>query len=194
MGSGQSTRKLTINNEEIGVIEISESVVERLTQKVPETNINVASEVRPTTLAEPSSKRTVSQQLPQSGDIPANVGYPTYHPQLTLTALQIQQQNEQEFRKQDNYWQQRLQKLEQKHSEINEIINAEYKKAAEQLYIDGKKGVNIHDTVQPCKNCSEKVFKCYQDHPKEILKCSTLVEEFSNCVDQRRARVIAARC
>ncbi|XP_068982892.1 MICOS complex subunit MIC19 [Bombus flavifrons] len=194
MGSGQSTRKLTINNEEIGVIEISESVVERLTQKVPETNINVASEVRPTTLEKPSSESTVSQQLPQSGDIPANAGYPTYHRQLTPTALQIQQQEEQEFRKQSNYWQQRLQKLKQKHAEIKEIFNAEYKKAAEQLYIDGKERVDIDGTVQPCKDISEKVIKCYQDHPKEILKCSTLVEEFSNCVDQRRARVIAARC
>ncbi|KAF3428050.1 hypothetical protein E2986_08999 [Frieseomelitta varia] len=187
MGSGQSARKLTINNEEIGVIEISESVVERLTQKMSETN--VTNEVRAAT--EPSSKKT--SQLSQSGDIPVNAGYPVYHPQLTLSALQIQQQNEEEFRKQDNYWQRRLQKLEQKHSEINDIINAEYKKAAE-IYIGDKKGVNIHDTIQPCKNSSEKVFQCFQDHPKEILKCSTLVEEFSNCVDQRRARVIAARC
>lgn len=130
MGSGQSARKLTINNEEIGVIEISESVVERLTQKMSETN--VTNEVR--SAIEPSSKKT--SQLSQSGDISVNSGYPVYHPQLTLSALQIQQQNEEEFRKQDNYWQRRLQNLEQKHSEINDIINAEYKKAAE-IYIGG---------------------------------------------------------
>lgn len=62
------------------------------------------------------------------------------------------------------------------------------------LLFTDHKNLNIQDTVQPCKNSSEKVLKCYQDHPKEILKCSDLVEEFSSCVDERRARVIAARC
>ncbi|XP_006625213.1 uncharacterized protein LOC102675294 [Apis dorsata] len=134
MGSGQSARKLTINNEEIDVIEISESVVERLTQKMNEEKPNVANEVRSATLTD--SKKTPSSQLSQS-DIPVNAGYPIYQPQLTLTALQIQQQKEKEFRNQDNYWQKRLQDLEQKHSEINNIINAEYKKAAEQLNANG---------------------------------------------------------
>lgn len=134
MGSGQSARKLTINNEEIDVIEISESVVERLTQKMNEEKPNVANEVRSATLTD--SKKTASSQLSQS-DIPVNAGYPIYQPQLTLTALQIQQQKEKEFRNQDNYWQKRLQDLEQKHSEINNIINAEYKKAAEQLNANG---------------------------------------------------------
>lgn len=134
MGSGQSARKLTINNEEIDVIEISESVVERLTQKMNEEKPNVANEVRSATLTD--SKKTASSQLSQS-DIPVNAGYPVYQPQLTLTALQIQQQKEKEFRNQDNYWQKRLQDLEQKHSEINNIINAEYKKAAEQLNASG---------------------------------------------------------
>ncbi|KAG6797877.1 MICOS complex subunit MIC25 [Apis cerana] len=190
MGSGQSARKLTINNEEIDVIEISESVVERLTQKMNEEKPNVANEVRSATLTD--SKKTASSQLSQS-DIPVNAGYPIYQPQLTLTALQIQQQKEKEFRNQDNYWQKRLQDLEQKHSEINNIINAEYKKAAEQLNANDKDGINAQDTIQPCKSNSDKVFKCYQDYPKEILNCSSLVEEFSNCVDQRRAQVIAAR-
>ncbi|XP_076758420.1 coiled-coil-helix-coiled-coil-helix domain containing 3 [Xylocopa sonorina] len=186
MGSGQSARKLTINNEEIGVIGISESVVERLTQQMNKANTVTANEVRSSTLMESSSKRALSQ-LPQSGDAPANYDTTMYYPQLTLTALKIQQQLQQELYNQNNYWQKRLENLKQKHSRIDEIINEEYKKAAEQLYSNAKKTVNIQDTIQPCQNSSGKVLKCYQDHPKEILKCSTLVEEFSNCVDQRRA-------
>lgn len=41
---------------------------------------------------------------------------------------------------------------------------------------------------------TDKVLKCYQEYPNQILKCGNLVEEFSTCVDQRRAHVIAARC
>ncbi|CAK9827531.1 MICOS complex subunit MIC25 [Anthophora retusa] len=145
MGSGQSARRLTIDNEDTSVVGISDSVVERLTQ----THEGGASE--------PKKK-------------------------------------EQELRTQDTYWQKRLQNLEKKHAKINEIIDTEYKKAAEQLYTNGKGSVNIQDTVQPCKSSSDKVYECYQVNPKEILKCSNVVEEFYDCVDQRRARVIAARC
>ncbi|OAD57411.1 hypothetical protein WN48_02157 [Eufriesea mexicana] len=194
MGSGQSARKLTIDNEELGVITISESVAKRLAQTINNTNANVTNEVRSATLTKPSTEKIVTSQLPQSGDIPVNAGYPTYHQQLTLSALQIQQQNEQEFSEQDNYWQKRLENLQQKYSEINDIINTEHKKATEQLYMNDKKVVNIQDAVQPCQSSSEKVFNCYESHPKEILKCDTLVKEFFNCVDQRRAHVIAARC
>lgn len=137
MGSGQSTRKLTIDNEEVGVIGISESVVDRLTHKANETNGGVVNEVRSASETELSSQTAVPPPLPQSGDIPVNSGYPTYHPQLTLTALQIQQQKLEELRNQDNYWQNRVKNLERKHAHINDIIDTEYKKAVDQLYTDG---------------------------------------------------------
>ncbi|XP_015431199.1 PREDICTED: MICOS complex subunit mic25 isoform X2 [Dufourea novaeangliae] len=148
MGADHSRRVLTIDNEEdINVIKVSKSVVQRLTQKTSDT---------------------------ESGK---------------------EQQKEQELLTQDQYWQKRLENLEKNHLKINRIIDEEYKKAVDELYVNSdKKQVNIHDTVQPCLETTDKVLKCYQDHPKEILKCSNLVEEFSNCVDQRRARLIAARC
>lgn len=184
MGSGQSARKITINNEEIGVIGISESVVERLVQKVNESP--VASEVRSSTLTESSSH-------PQSGGTLVNSEFaPCQH--LTMSALKMQQQKEQELRNLDNYWRQRLWNLEQTHAKLNDILNAEYKKATEEIYINAKKGISVEDAVQPCKSTSDKVLACYQQNPKQILKCSNLVDEFFNCVDQRRALVIAEQC
>ncbi|XP_003707142.1 coiled-coil-helix-coiled-coil-helix domain containing 3 [Megachile rotundata] len=193
MGSVQSTRKLTINNEEIGVVGISESVVERLIQKVNEKS-EIGNEVRPSTVKTPSPSENVSPQYSQSGDTAVTSGYAVPYPQLTITALKMQQQKEQELRNQEKYWQKRLENLQQKHAKINNIINLEYKRAVNELKANDGKKPNIEDTVQPCQNSSEKVLKCYQDHPKEILKCSDLVEEFSSCVDERRARVISARC
>ncbi|XP_043256380.1 MICOS complex subunit mic25 isoform X2 [Colletes gigas] len=104
------------------------------------------------------------------------------------------QQKEQELYNQDQYWQERLENLEKNHLKINSIMDQEYKRAAEELYTSDQKNVNIQDAVQPCLESSTKVLKCYQEHPKEILMCSNLVQEFSDCVDQRRACVIAARC
>ncbi|XP_033339357.1 coiled-coil-helix-coiled-coil-helix domain containing 3 [Megalopta genalis] len=195
MGAGQSARRLTINNEEeIDVIKVSNSIVQRLTQKVNEANIQSGNEVRSSTLMPPFPNKAVSSPSFQSGDAPS--GYPAYYyPQLTLTALEIQQQKEQELLTQDQYWQKRLDNLEKNHLRVNQIIDEEYKKAVEELYVnEDKKKLSIHNTIQPCLENTDKVIKCYQEHPKEILKCSNLVDEFYNCVDQRRARVIAARC
>lgn len=52
---------------------------------------------------------------------------------------------------------------------------------------------NLSDE-QLCTAGKEKIIKCYQENPKEILNCSDLVEEFSNCVDQRRVNLITTRC
>lgn len=61
------------------------------------------------------------------------------------------------------------------------------------IYVIGKKSVDVPSTVQPCLEDSNKVIKCFQDHPKETLKCSNLVEEFSNCLNVQHTRVIEAR-
>lgn len=58
----------------------------------------------------------------------------------------------------------------------------------------GKKTISLDSAIPPCCSDKEKVLKCYRENPREILKCSNVVEEFNNCVDQRRAMVIAARC
>ena len=50
--------------------------------------------------------------------------------------------------------------------------------------------IKVQDSVKPCNENKEKVLKCYQDNPKETLRCADLVEQFSNCVDQRRTQLM----
>lgn len=54
-------------------------------------------------------------------------------------------------------------------------------------------GVEIDNAVTPCLESSKQVLQCYLDHPREILKCADLLEQFTNCVDRRRAQLIEAR-
>lgn len=140
MGAEQSTRKITIdNNEDADVIKVSHSVVERLTHKANQNGAS-ANEVRPS--SEPQLNKAVPQS-PQSG-VPVPSGYPVYYyPELTLTALEIQQQKEKELRNQDQYWQNRMINLEKNHLKINRIIDEEYKKASKELYTDGMHKINI---------------------------------------------------
>lgn len=127
MGSGQSARKLTISNEEeVGVIKVSNAIVQRLAQQRDGSEVNEASsiDVRPD-----SSK--VQQSAPPSAALlppPVASGQPVY-PELTVSALQMQQHMEQELKKQDQYWHRRLQNLEEGYQKINRVLEDEYRKA-----------------------------------------------------------------
>ncbi|XP_012524073.1 MICOS complex subunit mic25 [Monomorium pharaonis] len=188
MGSGQSARKLTISNEEeVGVIKVSNAIVQRLAQGEStrargESPSDMRSSAPPTIqhLAPPSAT-TVAPQTSQE----ATAGQAVYYyPELTMSALQMQQQMEEELKRQDQYWQRRLRNLEDGYQKVNRVLEDEYKKAASETSTakSGRKIADIQNTVQPCLENSNKVLKCFQDHPKETLKCSNLVEEFSNCV------------
>ncbi|XP_024879046.1 uncharacterized protein LOC112459248 [Temnothorax curvispinosus] len=188
MGSGQSARKLTISNEEeVGVIKVSNAIVQRLAQgERARAARESASDTRPSAPiqhpAAPPSATPVAPQ-PQAGE--ATPGQPVYYyPELTISALQMQQQMEEELKRQDQHWQRRLRNLEDGYQKVNRVLEDEYNKAVSETSVtnSGQKIANIQSAVQPCLENSNKVLKCFQDHPKETLKCSNLVEEFSNCV------------
>ncbi|XP_011173375.1 uncharacterized protein LOC105205652 [Solenopsis invicta] len=199
MGSGQSARKLTISNEEeVGVIKVSNAIVQRLaqgerTRARGEPSSEARSGAPPIQQSAPSGVTTVSPQASQE----ATPGQPVYYyPELTMSALQMQQQMEEELKRQDQYWQRRLRNLEDGYQRINRVLEDEYKKAASETSVanPGQKIADIQNTVQPCLENSNKVLKCFQDHPKETLKCSNLVEEFSHCVwNVHYARMIETR-
>ncbi|EGI64817.1 PREDICTED: MICOS complex subunit MIC19 [Acromyrmex echinatior] len=178
MGSGQSARKLTISNEEeVGVIKVSNAIVQRLAQGERSKSHKPLPDEKPAApIQDPVNPPDASE---------ATTGQPVYYPELTVSALQIQQQMEEELNRQNQYWQRRLQTIEDSYQKINRVLEEEYKKAANESSVaksEGQTIANIQNVVQPCLENSNKVLKCFQDHPKETLKCSDLVEEFSNCV------------
>lgn len=196
MGSGQSSRKLTISNEEeIGVIQVSNALVQRLGNAQREksgTGESSSETVGPGTPLQrppPPAATTVTSQTP---DTPQPV---YYYPEITISALQMQQQKEQELKQQEQYWQRRLQNLENGYQKVTRVLEEEYKKAIEETSVPaGQQSIDIQGIIQPCLDNSSKIVKCYQDHPKETLKCSSLVEEFSNCVwNMQYRRVIETR-
>ncbi|XP_011865130.1 PREDICTED: MICOS complex subunit Mic25 [Vollenhovia emeryi] len=184
MGSGQSARKLTISNEEeVGVIKVSNAIVQRLAQSERARAREPPSDARRPGTPQHSASPSATAVAPQPSE--AAPGQPVYYyPELTVSALRMQQQMEEELKRQDQYWQKRLQKLEHGYQKVNRVLEDEYKKAAVETAVanPGQKIADIQNTVQPCLENSNKVLKCFQDHPKETLNCSNLVEEFSNCV------------
>ncbi|XP_032682178.1 uncharacterized protein LOC116849296 [Odontomachus brunneus] len=185
MGSGQSARKLTITNEEeIGVIKVSNSLVQRIAQREKQKVQESSSDAAPT--ATPGQHSTPPPSATTAPPAPSNVApeHPVYYyPELTMSAHQIYQQKEQELKQQEQYWHKRLQNVDDSYRKINRILAEEYQKTiAETSAKTGQNIADIQDTMQPCLENSNKVLKCFQNHPKETLACSSLVQEFSNCV------------
>ncbi|XP_050447171.1 MICOS complex subunit Mic19 [Cataglyphis hispanica] len=195
MGSGQSARRLTISNEEeIGVIKVSNAIVQRLAQR----DGSGAGESFTGTRADLPNKHPAPPSAVPTAANNATAGQPTpgqQQPELTMSALQIQQQMEEELKKQDQFWQRRLQNLEDGYQQINSILEEEYKKAITEIAAAKaeERSVDVPTTVQLCLEDSNKVIKCFQEHPKETLKCSNLVEEFANCLIVHHTRVIESR-
>lgn len=124
MGSGQSARKLTISNEEeVGVIKVSNAIVQRLAQR----DGSEIGEPSTSTKADSPSQHPAPPSASPAAD--ATPGQPVHYPELTLSALQMQQHMEQELKKQDQYWHKRLQNLEEGYQKINRILEDEHKKA-----------------------------------------------------------------
>ncbi|XP_015118526.1 MICOS complex subunit MIC19 [Diachasma alloeum] len=183
MGQSQSARKLTINNEE-SVIQISTDLADRLAtrSRKPQPGPDVL---------------TAPPQSPVITPVSPSEGYPAVHthPEYTITAYKMQQQKELELQAHDQYWQERLNNLKLAHERINRIFQEEYKRAMDEVTnAKGNKNINLDTTTPACGADKEKVLRCYQENPKEILKCSSLVEEFNHCVDQRRCGLISAGC
>lgn len=120
MGSGQSTRTLTVSNDEdTGVIKVSEDIVQRLAKKSGDSG-----KVRAPAASPPQDA---------SNQAESNLTGLIYAPGYTISALEMQQIKAKELAAQDQYWQKRLQNLEKNHKRINEILDEEYKKAIEEF-------------------------------------------------------------
>lgn len=122
MGLSQSSRKLTIENDENdnNVIRISDAVAKRLAQSAAQKTEAAPAVVRPA--ATPALANPARSPMPQELS-------DAYYPQFTISALEMQQQKERELAEQEAYWKKRLQNLEKTHEKINHAIDDEYKKA-----------------------------------------------------------------
>jgi len=142
MGSGQSARRLTISNEEeIGVIKVSNAIVQRLAQgetpKINESSSNAESNV-----ANQQSTSSTPIITSQPDAISAHPMY--YYPEFTMSALQIQQQKEEELKQQEQYWQRRLQILKEGYQKIEHTLEEEYKKAINEISITSQGKVKYY--------------------------------------------------
>lgn len=137
MGSGQSARKLTItNDEELGVIHISNGVAQRLAQGVASQKTKGVADGNAAVGGqwETSSVQQQASPVPQLQSATPTYSTPIHtQPEYTISALKMQQQKEEELGNQNLYWQKRMENLKNSHARVDRILEEEYKRAVDQV-------------------------------------------------------------
>ncbi|KAJ6644664.1 MICOS complex subunit MIC25 [Pseudolycoriella hygida] len=184
MGAGMSgmPRTVTVDNDNpVGVVDISEAVVQRL--KNQHSTIQNAEQQYAEKTAVPAQG---SSQVPTVTVSPQ----PTvYYAEPIITALEVRRQKEQELRNNDLYWAKRLAQLEKTLQKTNSILEKEYNAAVDDVRSRFQNASPQHQ-LPPCKAFKEKLVACYNQHPAETLMCSQQVTEFMQCVDRHRIKVL----
>lgn len=187
MGAGMSgaPRTVTIDNDNpVGVVDISDAVVQRLKNQHLKIQDAEQKYAEPT----PSSPVPSPSQIPTA--IPTSPHTTTvYYGEPTITALEVRRQKEQELRNNDLYWAKRLTQLEQSLQKTNSILEKEYNAAVDDVRKRFANAAPQHQ-LPPCKDFKEKLIACYKQYPNETLMCSQQVVEFMQCVDRHRINIL----
>ncbi|RLU24094.1 hypothetical protein DMN91_004303 [Ooceraea biroi] len=166
MGSGQSARKLTISNEEdLGVIKVSNAIVQRLAQG--EAMIDKSSSAKYDTAIQHSAVSSTPIIPPQADA--AAVHPMHYYPELTMSALQIQQRKEEELKQQEQYWQRRLQNLKEGYQRIERTLEEEYKKAVNETSVAQVGKLNYYLILLQFDNDTKLLLKIQHNHVYRIV-------------------------
>lgn len=246
MGQNQSTRKITVVNDEVsGVIKISDAVVQRLKGEITG---GAAPEPAPTPAPAPapSSEPKVEASPPPPPPVeivppppieapppvetpqpppveavaepppPPPASEPTAPPappaavteaaspapgpshvwqrpiiqyieEPSLSALRVRAEKEEELKRLEDYWKDRLQKQEENHIANAKLTEEEINKSAkhvETLFTPAS-------SREICRDSRLAVQSCYSENPSKPLLCRDKIKEFSSCVSKARLELIS---
>jgi len=202
MGANQSSRKITVvNDEATGVIKISDSVVQRLKGEITGEGDKESAPVAPASSSQPPPPPP--QPEPKvTPAAPAPPPPPQQHEQEhhqhqshvwqrpiiqyieepSLSALKVKQEKEEEMKKLEDYWKSRLQNQQDEHTKMAALTEDEFNKSL-------KKVETLFATVgtqSVCRDESEAVRGCYANNKNKSLRCRESVQSFSSCVSAAR--------
>jgi len=110
-----------------------------------------------------------------------------YIEEPSLSALRVRAEKEEELKRLEEYWKDRLQKQEENH-----IANA---KLTEEEILKSAKHVETLFTPassrEICRDSRLAVQSCYSENPSKPLLCRDKIKEFSSCVSKARLELIS---
>lgn len=212
MGGQQSTRRLTVvNDEAAGVIKISDSVVERIQTELEQGKAAAAKKADPQpqvipppppTVPSPTApKETSPPPPPPEVELPSNspplppsptpVAPTTVQPkpviqyvekEPSLSSLRIKAEKEKELAEAESYWRKRFAKQEREHTALTHLEVSAMNGTAEKL----SKAFAVEKRPPVCQEARATVVDCYKQNSQKPLLCSETVKKFSQCVRSSR--------
>lgn len=233
MGADQSTRKITVVNDEVsGVIKISDAVVQRLKGEIvrdaepgqpsapappPPPPPEEAAPPPPPPASDPAAPPAMDPSSPLAAPPPPEPAHtppappteervqteaPTFPPahvwqrpiiqyieEPSLSALRVRTEKEQELLQLESYWRERLAGQEAAHVSQTRLSEGEVARSAR--LVEGLFMPAASDREKLCSEASAAVQGCYSSHPGQPLVCRDTVLQFSQCVHQARATILA---
>lgn len=156
----------------VGVNEGTTKVASADAETSPPPDIGVASKAGPPpSLSHPS------------GNIPP---WSIYAEEAHLMVMRLREEKEREMEKLNLDWREKMEGREKEFTKMARFSAEEVTAAlkdVEKLFVKAS-----CDPV--CQNQQEAVMSCYQDHPRQSLRCAREVEHFTQCVDLSRLQSV----
>jgi len=107
-----------------------------------------------------------------------------------LSALRVRAEKEEELKKLEEYWKDRLQKQEENHIANAKLTEEEILKSAKHVETLFKPASNRDICSSTSRDSQLAVQSCYSENPSKPLLCREKVLEFSNCVSKSRLELL----
>ncbi|KAG7154072.1 MICOS complex subunit mic25-like [Homarus americanus] len=118
-----------------------------------------------------------------AGNIPP---WSIYAEEAHLMVMRLREEKEQEIQKLNLNWRDKMDAREKEFTKMAHLSEEEATAAlkdVEKLFLKA--------SCSPiCQNHQEAVMNCYQDHPRQSLRCAKEVENFTQCVDLSRLQSV----
>ncbi|KAK3857478.1 hypothetical protein Pcinc_036269, partial [Petrolisthes cinctipes] len=118
-----------------------------------------------------------------TGNIPP---WSIYAEEAHLMVMRLREEKEQQMKKLNLAWRDKMEAREKEFTSMSRLSEDEVSvalKEVEQLF--------VRAACSPvCQDQQDSVMHCYQDHPRQALRCSKEVDSFTQCVDLARLQSV----
>ncbi|XP_047660064.1 coiled-coil-helix-coiled-coil-helix domain containing 3a isoform X3 [Tachysurus fulvidraco] len=100
-----------------------------------------------------------------------------------LLAKQLEERDQQ-LRKQDAFYREQLNKLEERSTQFYKVINEDYHKAADEVNSKFRR----YEISPVCADLQEQILKCYRENAGKTLLCSNIASLYMQCVNSAKQK------
>lgn len=105
-----------------------------------------------------------------------------YSDDAYISMLKMRDEKDAELRKMEANWRDKINDMERRHAEQQGLTTEAFHKTLAEV-----QGLFLKASTTPiCQEGQGRVMNCYAENPKQSLKCSQEVQQFSECVDLTR--------